>query len=146
MTYTRNMAGRIEECRLIEVPRFTDHRGSLSVIEGPPLLPFKPKRLYYIYESTREARRGCHAHRMEKELILALAGSFKVTTDDGTSTCEFLLSRPDLGLFLPPLVWHDVHSFTADSVCAVLASELYRVEDYYRRYEEFVEAVHKLRR
>ena len=139
------MDSRLNECRIIEIPRFADHRGVLAVVEGPPLLPFEPKRLYYIYDHTQGARRGCHAHRTEQELILALAGSFQVLVDDGDSTREFQLHRPDQGLYVPPLVWHEVHSFAVGSVCAVLASERYNGDDSFRTYEEFLKAVRRSR-
>jgi uncharacterized RmlC-like cupin family protein len=106
-------------------------------------VPFEPKRFYYIYELTAEARRACHAHRTEQELILALAGSFKVTVNDGCSTTEFELNRPDRGLYVPALVWHEVHDFAAGSVCGVLASQKYHVADYIYSYEEFVQSVCK---
>ncbi len=134
---------RLKECRVLEIPRFTDHRGTLSVLEGTPFLPFDPKRFYYIYDIAEGARRGCHAHRTEEELIIALAGSFKVLADNGFSTSEFQLDRPDRALYVPPLVWHTVHSFAAGSVCAVLASERYNSDDYYQAYEEFLEDVRK---
>ncbi|OFW32086.1 MAG: hypothetical protein A3J28_08455 [Acidobacteria bacterium RIFCSPLOWO2_12_FULL_60_22] len=139
------MDNRLKECRIIEIPRFADHRGILSVVEGPPQLPFEPKRFYYIYDHASGARRGCHAHRTEKELIMALAGSFQVLVNDGDSTREFQLNRPDQGLYVPPLVWHEVHSFAVGSVCAVLASQRYNSDDYFRAYEEFLEAVRRSR-
>jgi hypothetical protein len=132
-----------KQCHIIEIPRFTDDCGTLSVIEGKSLLPFEPKRFYYLYELIEGARRGCHAHRTEEELIIALAGGFKVTVDDGNTRREFPLERPDQGLYLPPLVWHEVHSFAAGSVCVVLASERYDIDDYYRVYEDFLQTVRK---
>ena len=143
--YPFEMSKRLNECRIINIPRFTDNRGSLSVIEGTRVLPFEPKRFYYLYELAEGARRGCHAHRTEMELIMALAGSFKVLVDDSEAQKEFLLDRPDRALYVPPLVWHEVYTFAAGSVCAVLASEHYDSNDYYyyQTYEEFLTAVHK---
>jgi len=132
----------MKECRLIEIPRFVDHRGTLSVIDGTLSLPFEPKRFYYLYNLVAGTRRGCHAHRTEQELIMALAGSFRVFVDDGQSTAEFQLERPNDGLYVPPLVWHELHSFAPGAVCAVLASTPYDVNDYYDKYEDFVLAVH----
>jgi hypothetical protein len=72
------MKSNFAECRIINLPRYTDHRGSLSVIDWPGVLPFQPSRFYYLYELPTDARRGCHAHKTENELMLALAGRFKV--------------------------------------------------------------------
>ena len=129
----------LNECRIIEFPQYSDHRGILSVVERP-LLPFDPKRLYYIYEVTEVTTRGCHAHRTEKELLISLAGSFRVLIDDGEAKKDFLLDAPSRGLYIPPLIWHKLHSFARGSVCAVLASERYNDEDYFHSYEDFLVA------
>jgi len=134
------MSSRFEQCRLLAIPRFTDQRGSLSAIDGPPILPFEPKRFYYLYELPTGAHRGCHAHKTEEELILALAGSFKIAVTDGDSSKEFELKSPDQGLYVPALVWHEVYGFAPGSVCAVVASEPYNPADYYYSYEEFLHA------
>ena len=137
------MSLRFDECRILAIPRFTDERGSLSAIEGPPLLPFEPKRFYYLYELPVDAHRGCHAHKTEKELIVALAGCFKVAINDGDSMKEFELKSPDQGLYVPALVWHDVYSFAPGSVCAVIASERHDPDDYYYVYEEYLQALRR---
>jgi dTDP-4-dehydrorhamnose 3,5-epimerase-like enzyme len=135
------MGERLKKCRIIEIPRFTDRNGSLSVIQGTPFQPFDPKRFYYIYGLAEGARRGGHAHAIEQELIMALAGSFKVLVNDGDSTNEFELNSPDQGLYVPPLVWHELYNFSPGSVCAVVASERYNTQDYYYSDEEFFHAL-----
>ena len=132
------MGEHLKECRIIEVPHFTDHRGTLAVIEGVPFLSFDPKRFYYIYDIAGDARRGCHAQRSGQKLILALAGSFKILVDDGESRSEFQLDRPDQGLYVPPMVWHELHSFALGSVCGVLASDTYNADGCYNSYEDFL--------
>jgi hypothetical protein len=139
------MDDRLKQCRIIEIPRFTDLRGSLSVIDGRPFLPFDPKRFFYIYGVPEGAQRGCHALRSDEELIIALAGSFKILVDDGDSVMEFHLGLPDHGLYVPPLIWHVLHSFIPGSVCGVLASAPYDSEGYYRVYKDFLDAVRRSR-
>jgi UDP-2-acetamido-3-amino-2,3-dideoxy-glucuronate N-acetyltransferase len=113
------------------------------VLDGKPLLPFGPKRFFYIYQVPEGARRGQHALRTDEELIIAIAGSFKIRVDDGDSSLELLLDRPDRGLYVPPMIWHELHSFSLDAVCAVLASAPYNADGYLRVYEEFLEAVRR---
>jgi hypothetical protein len=129
--------------RIIEIPRFTDHRGCLSVLAGQPVLPFELKRFFYIYDVPEGAQRGCHALRTDEELIIAIAGSFRIRVDDGDSSIEIQLDRPDRGLYVPPLTWHVLHSFSAGAVCAVLASAPYNADGYFTVYEDFVEAVRR---
>jgi dTDP-4-dehydrorhamnose 3,5-epimerase-like enzyme len=135
------MSSRLDECRMLAIPRFTDQRGSLSVIDGPPVVPFEPKRFYFLHEIPPDAHRGRHAHKTEEKLIVALAGGFKIDVSDGESTKEFELNSPDHGLYVPPLVWHEVYGFTPGSVCAVVASKRYNPDDYYYSYEEFLHAL-----
>jgi hypothetical protein len=135
------MENDFKQCRVIDIPRIADPRGSLSVVEGRPLLPFDPTRFFYIYEVPQEAERGYHALKNSEELIIALAGSFTISVDDGHSKTHFELRRPDQGLYIPPLIWHVLHHFTPGSVCGVLASKPYDRDGYYRVYEDFLDAV-----
>jgi dTDP-4-dehydrorhamnose 3,5-epimerase-like enzyme len=124
-------------CRLVDLPRFTDARGSLSVVERADL-PFPVQRFYYLYDVPEGIVRGGHAHRTEEELILALAGRLSVAVDDGTERREFMLDRPDLGLYLPALVWHELRNFSPGAVCGVLASQPYDKDDYFNAYGSFL--------
>ena len=133
----------LRQYRIIEIPRFTDLRGTLSVIDGRPFLPFDPKRFFYIYGVPDGAQRGCHALKTDEELIIAVAGSFKILVDDGNSAMELQLDQPNRGLYVPPLKWHVLHSFTPGAVCAVLASAPYDSDGYFRVYEEFLDAVRR---
>ena len=127
--------------RIIEIPRIGDSRGALSVIEGEPLIPFIPGRFFYIYGVPQNAVRGCHALKHTEELIIALAGSFTITVDDGDSKADVLLDRPDKGIYIPPLVWHELHDFAPGTVCGVIASKPYDKNGYYRSYEDFLNEV-----
>jgi hypothetical protein len=125
--------------RLIPIPSSSDHRGTLSVIDWAVTLPFTPQRLYYIHEVAMGTRRAGHAHFRGEELILSLSGSISVVVDNGHARHEFTLDRPDIGLHIPRLVWHEVHSFSRGAVCAVLASGHHREDDYCRDYQQFLE-------
>ncbi|HEY4381884.1 MAG TPA: FdtA/QdtA family cupin domain-containing protein [Acidobacteriaceae bacterium] len=126
---------------MVDIPRIADARGTLSVVEGKPLLPFDPRRFFYIYDVAPGAERGCHALRFDEEMIVAIAGSFTIRVDDGESVQEMVLDRPDRGLYVPPLTWHVLHGFSPGAVCAVFASAPYNPDGYFRVYEEFLEAV-----
>jgi hypothetical protein len=85
--------------------------------------------------------RGGHALKTNQEFLVALSGSFWIRLDDGSTTTEYKLDRPDQGLYVPPLTWQLLHSFAPGAVCGVFASELYDEDGSYRVYEEFLEAV-----
>ncbi len=68
---------------------------------------------------------------------MAVAGSIKVTIEswDGQEN-SFFLDDPKKGLFIPKLSWHTMQ-YSHNAVQLVLASTLYRQEDYIRDYEQF---------
>jgi hypothetical protein len=129
------------EPRLIEVPSFTDARGTLAVIEWAGLLPFVPERFYCICGAPQWAKRAGHAHWEESEAIFALSGAFAVLTDDGRTRTEQRLDRPNLVLLIPPGVWHELYDFGPGAVCAVLASHRHNIEDYCRDHNQFLQIV-----
>ena len=131
----------IKECKLIELPKITDPRGNLTFIEGNHHIPFDIKRVYYLYDVPGGAERGGHAHKQLQQLIISISGSFDVILDDGYEKRRFHMSRSYYGLYLGSMIWRELDNFSSASVCMVLASTVYEESDYYRDYQEFLEAV-----
>lgn len=123
---------------LIPVPAMRDDLGALGVVEKDSPFPFPVKRVYFLYDVPADAVRGSHAHKALHQLIIAVAGSFRVELDDGRTRTDFLLSSPDQGLTVPPGYWRTLHDFSAGSAALVIASEEYDPSDYIRDYDEFV--------
>ena len=69
----------------------------------------------------------------------AASGSFRVTLVDGKVKRSFFLNRPYQGLYVKPGIWRDLDDFSSGAVCMVLASDVYKKEDYIRNYDEFLE-------
>ena len=131
----------LAECRIIDLPKITDPRGNLTFIEAGRHVPFEIKRVYYLYDVPGGAERGGHAHRGLHEFIIAMSGSFDVILDDGTQKKRFHLNRSYLGLYVRPMIWRELDNFSSGSVCMVLASTFYDESDYYRVYDEFIQAL-----
>jgi dTDP-4-dehydrorhamnose 3,5-epimerase-like enzyme len=74
---------------IIPLPKFEDPRGNLSFIEENNHIPFKIERTYWIYDVPGGQIRGGHAFKEQKELIVALSGSFDVVVDDGKTKKPF---------------------------------------------------------
>lgn len=131
---------KVEDCSVVELDRHhSDRKGNLSVFENGLTLPFDVRRIYYLYDVPCGESRGAHAHYELEQLIIAASGSFTVTLDDGTDKRSFFLNRPYQGLYVRPGMWRDLTDFSSGAVCVVLASEVYKPEDYIRDYEEFLE-------
>lgn len=128
----------VDDCRIIDIRKYSDTRGYLSVIESSEDIPFEIKRIYYLY-MVPEAARGAHAHKQLQQLMVATSGSVHVTLDDGINKKTFVLDKPWKGLHVVPGLWRDLDNFAGGTVCMVLASEHYAEEDYIRNYEEFLE-------
>ena len=131
----------INVCRLIELPKFTDVRGNLTFVESWNHIPFEIKRTYYLYDIPAGSTRAAHGHKALHQLMIAVSGSFDVILDDGNEKITFHLNRPDVGLYISPMIWRDLNNFSSNAVCVVLASEFYDESDYYRKYTDFISAV-----
>ena len=129
----------IADCKIVELPRFLDTRGNLSFAEQDNQIPFKIKRVYWIYDVPGGENRGAHAHKELSQLIIAVSGSFTVTLDDGMNKRDFFLNRPYIGLYVKPGLWRNLEDFSSGSVCLVLASDIYKTEDYIRDYQDYLE-------
>jgi hypothetical protein len=131
----------VADCRLIELPRITDKRGNLTVIESGRHIPFEIKRLFYLYDVPGGATRGGHAHKALHQVLIAMSGSFTVTVDDGGRRKKFRLNRSYYGLYMPPLIWREIDDFSSGSVCLAVVSDFFDESDYYRTHEEFLNRV-----
>lgn len=129
----------VSDCRIVELDKHhSDRKGNLTVVENGVTLPFDVKRVYYLYDVPGGESRGSHAHKKLEQLIIAASGSFTVTLDDGQNKRTFFLNRPYQGLYVKPGLWRDLEDFSSGAVCMVLASDIYKKEDYIRDYEEFL--------
>jgi dTDP-4-dehydrorhamnose 3,5-epimerase-like enzyme len=128
---------KISNSTIIEVPKIRDPRGNLSVIENE-VIPFEMKRVYYLYDIPSDSSRGGHAHKEQKEFLIALSGSFDVLIDDGKSKQTILLNKPNFGLLIPQGIWRELNNFSAGSVCLVISSDNFLEDDYIRDYHHFL--------
>jgi len=121
----------------IEIPRISDPRGNLAVIERD-VLPFEVKRVYYLFDVPSGSQRGGHAHKALSQFLVALSGSFDVLLKDGKETQRITLNNPTKGLLIPPGTWRELENFSSGAICLVVASDVYEEEDYIRDYQDFL--------
>ena len=118
--------------------RITDTRGALSVGEVPTEVPFAPARYFVVFDVPSEELRGEHAHKQCQQFLICLHGSCRVLLDDGAQRCEVTLDRPDMGVFMPAMIWGTQYRYSRDAVLLVFASRPYEGEDYLRSYDDFL--------
>ncbi|UZE97551.1 sugar 3,4-ketoisomerase [Alkalimarinus alittae] len=131
------------EVRFIEFQKHGDDRGALIALEQDINIPFDIKRVYYLFNTEKDIRRGMHAHKNLRQLAVAVKGSVRFLLDNGTEKIELLLDNPSQGLYIGPGVWREMYSFSDDCVLMILADHVYEESDYIRDYDLFIKSVVK---
>ncbi len=121
---------------------FSDLRGRLTAGDlSSKSVPFVPQRWFMVYDVPSREVRGEHAHRACHQFLVCVAGQVSVAVDDGRHRSEVLLDKPNIGIYIPPLIWGSQFGYDADSVLMVLASHAYDPDDYIREYDSFLAEV-----
>ncbi len=127
--------------KIIDLQVMGDERGSLIALEENHNVPFDVKRVYYIFNTKNEVKRGYHAHKDLKQLAVCVSGSCKFLLDDGTKKEHVELSSPDKGLYIDGLIWREMYDFSDNCVLMVLVDNYYDENDYIRNYNDFLNEV-----
>lgn len=125
------------DCSLLELPKIHNPQGNITSINGNIEVPFEINRVYYLYDIPGGESRGGHAHKNLHQLIVAASGSFDLIIDDANVKKTVHLSRPYMGLYMPPGLWRELDNFSSGAICLVLASNEYLESDYIRDYSDF---------
>lgn len=123
------------------IKEVSDIRGCLSAGEFNRSIPFNAQRYFLVYNVPTAETRGEHAHKECHQFLIAVKGSVHVVADDGLTREEFVLDKPNKGIYLPPMTWGIQYRYSADSVLMVFASHYYDSNDYIRNYEEFLVSI-----
>ena len=113
----------------------------LVALEENKEIPFNIKRVYYMYDTLIDVRRGFHAHKNLQQILICIHGSCKIHLDNGFETAEVDLNKPYEGLYVSNNMWREMYDFSPDAVLMVLASDFYDERDYIRNYDEFLKFV-----
>lgn len=118
-----------------------DERGQLISLEEFKDIPFRIKRVYYMYDTLAEVTRGYHSHKTLEQILVCIHGSCKVRLDNGKEKKVVHLEKPYEGLYVGKNIWREMFDFSPDAVLLVFASELYDENDYIRDYDAFLQSV-----
>ena len=118
-----------------------DARGMLVALEEVNDIPFRIKRVYYMYDTGAGVVRGHHAHRALEQILICIHGSCRVRLDNGREQKVVPLEKPYEGLYISPGMWREMYDFSPDAVLMVLASDVYDESDYIRDYDAFLRMV-----
>lgn len=126
------------QIKLLPLQTHGDERGSLIALEQDKNIPFAIKRVYYLFNTSANVRRGFHAHKELTQVVIAVRGSCRFLLDDGKEKITLFLDNPAQGLLIDSCIWREIYDFSEDCVLMVLANHLYDESDYIRNYDEFL--------
>lgn len=138
-----------------KVPTLISYKTNIPKIEDEALLcfaeskkhiPFAIKRFYFIYNVENQAIRGMHAHKKTLQFVFCIKGKVKMILDNGRQREEVILAKPNQGIFLDKMVWHEMADFQKDTILLVMASEYFDENDYIRDYGQFLSSFSNVQR
>ena len=121
-----------EQCKFYEFKELGDENGKLVAIEGLKDIPFDIKRIFYIYDVDTFTVRGKHANKKSEFILINLRGKCKIRLYNENEEYIILLDKPNVGVYIPKMVWKDMYDFSSDSILLSLSNEYYDKEEYIR--------------
>lgn len=131
----------LTEVRWIDLPSATDERGVLTAVEATKDIPFPISRIFYMHSTPAGVERGGHAHRDTCQVVIPIAGRFRMDLSDGTATRSFRLLDKKKGLYVPPMIWVRLYEFSSLAVALVLADTHYDQSRSLRTWSDYLSAV-----
>lgn len=128
----------------IQLPKISDPRGNLSFFEDKCQIPFKIRRVHWIYDVPGGAERGGVAYERTEEFIIAMSGSFDVVIDDGKERQIIQLNRSYMGVHVPKGMWRAIENFSTNSIAVIAASSHYDPNEGIRDYDTFLQVADTL--
>lgn len=128
--------------KLIKIPQIIDDC-YLFFAQNKDHIPFLIKRVYIISKADINKPRGFHAHKKTRQVLFCIQGSIKLVLDDGENKRRTILNKPEIGVFIDKMVWHEMHDFKKNTILLVLASLKFNPKDYIRDYKQFKKIAQK---
>lgn len=136
--FKNNLESKSMKPEIINFSKIQDPRGNLTFLQYPNQVPFEIKRTFWTYDVPGGDIRGGHAYHEQKEIIIALSGSFDVVITNADGSVEkFSLNRSYYGLYLPAKTWRHIENFSTNSLALHVSSETFLKEDYIRDFDKF---------
>tara|TARA_B100000131_G_C18085721_1_gene600031 strand:- start:499 stop:921 length:423 start_codon:yes stop_codon:yes gene_type:complete len=128
----------VDDVHLINLGAVVEPNGNLVAIESDQgILPFDIRRVFYVFGVGDGHPRGCHAHYETEQLLICMSGEIEVTCKDGVNESKFLLDSPQMGLYIPSMIWDEQIYKCPESILLSICSTHYDRRDYIHDYEEF---------
>ena len=127
----------MKKAKLVEWKKHGDARGGLVAVEGSGNIPFEIKRIFYMDGMERDTVRAKHANRKSTIIFVPVAGTCKISVDNGTEKEIFDLTKNNVGLFCEPMTWKEMYDFSPDCVLMGISDKVYDAAEYLSDYAAF---------
>jgi len=127
----------VSDVKKIKHACYTDN-GTLVPIQFDSSLPFSPKRIFYVYGTPKNFKRGNHAHKITGQLLTCIIGKCKVACKDGTDVAYFNLDNPSESLYVPSGIWDEITYLEENTILLVMSNTLYDRDDYIEDFDFFL--------
>ena len=97
----------INDVKKFNIRTFIEPDGRLTPIEFGSDIPFRAKRIFYVYGVEGQNDRGKHSHHKTKQVLICLYGQVDVICDDGRNKRTITLNNPDEALYIPEMIWDE---------------------------------------
>lgn len=128
---------KLESVVVFNNKRILEDNGILCPIEFDNEIPFKPKRLFYVYGVPDLNPRGQHAHYKTKQILSVIVGSVEVRLHDGKKEKIYGLSEGD-AIYVPNLIWDEQVYKSKETVLLSICSTHYNIDDYINDFDKFL--------
>lgn len=130
---------------LIDIKAVQEFDGRLLVVEeNNNPLPFQIKRIFWVRDVIKGARRGEHATKKTKLVLIPVSGSCDVEVDDGCNKKVWHMDNPTKALYIDEMIWRTMTNFSPDCIMMAVCDHVFAPgEETYDDYNEFLEALKK---
>ncbi|MCI6465348.1 MAG: FdtA/QdtA family cupin domain-containing protein [Faecalicatena sp.] len=115
-----------------------NNKSGLSFVENEHDIPFKIKRMYFIYKEEEELQKGFYLHEKSCHLFFCPNGKININIDKGDVNTVVSLDDPSKGLLIQSDLWREIEWKTDGSVLCIATAEHYQPHRYKRDYIEYL--------
>jgi hypothetical protein len=122
---------RIFKPKKINIERFTDLRGNLSVFSSKKN-NFKIRRIYLIENKSTKFIRGNHARKLGAKHYYCVSGKIEIEVSHNKYKKKIILKKGEL-IKIDSRMWIEIKFLKLSTICLVLDNREYNEKEYIRK-------------
>ena len=97
----------LDKCKLLKLNTKKNNKGMLTFIENKDI-PFKIKRVYYLYGTDKGKIRGYHKHKKLIQLVICLNGKIEIILSHKSERIKKTISKKNIGILIFNDIWREI--------------------------------------